>query len=69
VAARKQSRKDYSAFPGVAANLSAASLAKAVKEVDVVHRRSRSEVLTTAIAKGVEALDVEQFVEELVHTK
>jgi predicted AAA+ superfamily ATPase len=35
----------------------------------VVHRRSRSEVLTTAIAKGVEALDVEQFVGELVHTK
>jgi hypothetical protein len=25
--------------------------------------------LTTAIAKGVEALDVEQFVGELVHTK
>lgn len=33
------------------------------------HQRSRSEVLTTAIAKGVEALDTEQFVGELVHTK
>jgi uncharacterized protein len=35
----------------------------------VVHRRSRSEVPTAAIARGVEALDVEQFVRELVHTK
>jgi predicted AAA+ superfamily ATPase len=35
----------------------------------VVHRRSRLEVLTTAIAKGVEALDVEQFVGELSSTK
>ncbi|MGC1438739.1 MAG: ATP-binding protein, partial [Terriglobales bacterium] len=31
----------------------------------VVHRRAHSEVPTAAIARGVEALDVEQFVEEL----
>jgi len=35
----------------------------------VVHRRAHSEVPTAAIARGVEALDVEQFVEELAHGK
>lgn len=35
----------------------------------VVHRRAHSEVPTAAIARGVEALDVEQFVEELDHGK
>ena len=32
----------------------------------VVHRKSRFEVATAAIASGVEALDMEQFVGELV---
>jgi hypothetical protein len=35
----------------------------------VVHRRSRLQVPTAAIAKGVEALDLEQFVGELLRTK
>ena len=35
----------------------------------VVHRRAHWEVPTAAIARGVEALDVEQFVEELDHGK
>jgi hypothetical protein len=35
----------------------------------VVHRRAHSEVPTAAIARGVEALDVEQFVEELADGK
>ena len=35
----------------------------------VVHRKSRSQTPTTAIARGVEALDVEQFVGEFSRTK
>jgi predicted AAA+ superfamily ATPase len=35
----------------------------------VVHRRSRLPVPTAAIARGVEALDLEQFVGELLRTK
>ena len=35
----------------------------------VVHRKSRSQTPTTAIARGVEALDVEQFVGELSSTR
>ncbi len=35
----------------------------------VIHQRSRSQVPTAAIARGVEALDVEQFVGELARTK
>jgi predicted AAA+ superfamily ATPase len=35
----------------------------------VVHRKSQSQISTPAIAKGVEALDVEEFVEELVRAK
>jgi hypothetical protein len=38
-------------------------------QVETVHRRSRSEVPMAAIARGVEVLDVEQFVGELVHAK
>ena len=35
----------------------------------VVHRKSREQLPTTAIARGVEALDVERFVLELAGTK
>jgi predicted AAA+ superfamily ATPase len=35
----------------------------------VVHRKSQSNVVTSAIAKGVEALDLEQFVDELQKAK
>jgi uncharacterized protein len=35
----------------------------------VVHRKSREQIPTTAIARGVEALDVERFVQELAGTK
>jgi uncharacterized protein len=35
----------------------------------VVHRRSRSQVPTAALAWGVEALDVEQFVQELIRER
>jgi predicted AAA+ superfamily ATPase len=34
----------------------------------VVHRKSRSQLPTAAIARGVEALDVEQFIRELGRT-
>ena len=34
----------------------------------VVHRKSRLDVTTMAIAKGVKALNIDQFVEELPHT-
>ncbi len=35
----------------------------------VVHRKSRSQLPTAAIAGGVEALDVERFIQELVRTR
>jgi predicted AAA+ superfamily ATPase len=35
----------------------------------VVHRGSRSQVPTTTIAKGAEALDIEQFVKELIRAR
>ncbi len=35
----------------------------------VVHRKSQSQISTPAIAQGVEALDVGQFVNELVRAK
>ncbi len=35
----------------------------------VVHRRSRSQLPTAAIARGVEALDVERFIQELGRTR
>ena len=31
----------------------------------IVHRKSRSQLQTAAIARGVEALDVERFIQEL----
>jgi uncharacterized protein len=35
----------------------------------VVHRKSRSQLATAAIARGVEALDVERFIQELGRTR
>ena len=35
----------------------------------VVHRKSRSEIVTSALVPGVEALDIERFVQELTHPK
>lgn len=35
----------------------------------VVHRKSQSQISTAAIAKGVEAVDVEEFVQELIRAK
>jgi uncharacterized protein len=35
----------------------------------VVHRKSQSQISTPAIAKGVEAVDVEKFVQELIRAK
>ena len=35
----------------------------------VVHRKSRSQLSTAALARGVEALDVERFVQELVDSR
>ncbi len=35
----------------------------------VVHRKSQSQISTPAIAKGVEAVDVEEFVHELIRAK
>jgi predicted AAA+ superfamily ATPase len=57
--------------PSMASSLTALqrALQKRSGRLIVVHRRSRSQVPTAAIASGVEALDVEQFVGELVRTK
>src|SRR5271157_6268526 len=57
--------------PAMASSLTALqrALQKRSERLIVVHRRSRSQVPTAAIARGVEALDVEQFVGELVRTK
>ena len=57
--------------PAMASPLAALqrALQKRSGRLIVVHRRSRSQLLTAAIAKGVEALDVEQFVGELVRAK
>ena len=35
----------------------------------VVHRKSRSEIVTSALVPGVEALDIDRFVQELTHPK
>ena len=51
---------------GVALDLSAASPAKAVGKVNRGSPKVRLQVTTAAIANGVEALDVEQFVGELL---
>ncbi len=45
------------------------ALAKRSVRLTVVHRKSRSQLTTAAIARGVEALDVERFVQELGRTK
>jgi predicted AAA+ superfamily ATPase len=45
------------------------SLPKRSARLIVVHRRSPSQLATAAIAPGVEALDMEPFVEELNHAK
>lgn len=51
---------------GVALDLPAARAAKTSRKID----RGPSEIApTTAIAEGVEALNVEQFVGELLHIK
>jgi predicted AAA+ superfamily ATPase len=42
------------------------ALQKRAGRLIVVHRKSREQVTTAAIAKGVEALDLEQFVRELL---
>src|SRR6266851_3472403 len=57
--------------PSMASSLTALqrALQKRSERLIVVHRRPRSQVPTAAIARGVEALDVEQFVGELVRTK
>src|SRR5437016_13686457 len=41
------------------------ALQKRAGRLILVHRKSRLQVPTTAVAKGVEALDLEQFVGEL----
>ncbi len=45
------------------------ALAKRSVRLIVVHRKSRSQLTTAAIARGVEALDVERFIQELGRTK
>ena len=53
-------------FHGVIANPPTARLARTAKAVP---RGSSEDSFTAAIARGVEALDVEQFVGELLDTK
>jgi uncharacterized protein len=57
--------------PSMASSLNALqrALQKRSARLIVVHRRSRSQVPTAAIARGVEARDVNQFVGELVRAK
>jgi len=57
--------------PSMASPLTALNraLQKRSARLIVVHRRSRSQVSTAAIARGVEACDVNQFVGELVRAK
>jgi predicted AAA+ superfamily ATPase len=45
------------------------ALAKRSARLIVVHRKSRSQLTTAAIARGVEALDTERFIQELGRTK
>jgi uncharacterized protein len=45
------------------------ALAKRSVRLIVVHRKSRSQLTTAAIARGVEALDAERFIQELGRTK
>jgi uncharacterized protein len=45
------------------------ALAKRSGRLIVVHRKSRSQLPTAAIAGGVEALDVERFIQELRHSR
>jgi uncharacterized protein len=45
------------------------ALAKRSVRLIVVHRKSRSRLTTTAIARGVEAFDAERFIQELGRTK
>lgn len=45
------------------------ALAKRSGRLIVVHRKSRSQLPTAAIARGVEALDVERFIQELGRTR
>jgi len=45
------------------------ALAKRSVRLIVVHRKSRSQLTTAAIARGVEAFDVERFIQELGRTK
>lgn len=57
-------------WPAMASPLT--SLQRALKRQSgrlfIVHRKSPSQVPTTAIVRGVEALNIEQFVAELVHS-
>jgi predicted AAA+ superfamily ATPase len=57
--------------PSMASSLTSLQRAsqKRSERLIVVYRKSRSQLPTTAIARGVEALDVEQFVGELLRTK
>ena len=58
-------------WPAMASSLT--SLQRALQRRDerlvVVHRKSSSQMPTTAIAKGVEAVDIGQFVTELAAGK
>jgi uncharacterized protein len=57
--------------PSMSSSLTALqrALQKRSSRLLVVHRRSRSQVRTAAIAKGAEALDIEQFVKELIRAR
>lgn len=57
--------------PAMAASLLALqrALGKKTKRLILVHRRSRSSISTSALASGVEALDLERFTEELIGSR
>jgi hypothetical protein len=58
-----ESLEDRPAIHGLAIPLIAGGLHKRAGRLIVIHRKARSQLGMTAIAPGVEALDVERFVQ------
>ncbi len=62
-----ESKASRTVRPGMAASLLSLSrsLPKPPRRMVIVHRKPRTRLATTAVARGVEAFDVERFVHEL----
>ena len=66
-----EARAGKTVYPAMAASLLALrrALGKKSNRLIVVHRNSRSSISTSAVAGGVEALDLERFTRELSHVR